>query len=282
MFPGKNIKIIMDGKKINKLKKILEDMGSVIIAFSGGVDSSFLLKVAENVLGKNVIAVTAKSPTYPKREFEDAKKIAKILNCRQIIIDSNEMKIKEFRNNPKNRCYFCKKELFLKLISIKNKYKFNFVADGTNYDDLNTFRPGLKALEELGIRSPLADAGLTKEEIRKYSRLLNLSTWNKPAFSCLSSRFPYGEEISKFKLEKIEKAESFLHSLGFRQVRVRYQYPIARIEIEKEEIPKILQSNIRGKMIKKLKKIGFEYITLDLEGYRSGSMDELKECNINY
>jgi len=281
MFPGKNIKIIMDRKKINKLKKILKDMGSLIIAFSGGVDSSFLLKVAENVLGKNVIAVTAKSLTYPKREFEDAKRIARSLNCRQIIIDSNEMKIKEFRNNPKNRCYFCKKELFLKLISIKNKYNFNFVVDGTNYDDLNTFRPGLKALKELGIRSPLAEAGLTKEEIRKYSRLLNLTTWNKPSFACLSSRFPYGEEITKSKLKKIENAEDFLRSLGFRQIRVRYHYPIARIEIEKEEIPKILQSNIREKMIKKLKKIGFEYITLDLEGYRSGSMDELKECNIN-
>ncbi len=281
MFPGKNIKMIMDRKKINKLKKILEDMGSLIIAFSGGVDSSFLLKVAENVLGKNAIAVTAKSLTYPKRELKDAKRIARSLNCRQIIIDSNELKIKEFRNNSKNRCYFCKKELFLKLISIKNKYKFNFVVDGTNYDDLNTFRPGLKALKELGIRSPLAEAGMTKEEIRKYSRMLNLSTWNKPSFSCLLSRFPYGEEISKFKLEKIEKAESFLHSLGFRQVRVRYHHPIARIEIEKEEIPKILQSNIREKMIKKLKKIGFEYITLDLEGYRSGSMDEPKECNIN-
>ncbi len=274
MFPGKNIKMIMDRKKINKLKKILKDMGSLIIAFSGGVDSSFLLKVAENVLGKNVIAVTAKSLTYPRRELKDAKRIARSLNCRQIIIDSNELKIKEFRNNLKNRCYFCKKELFLKLISIKNKYKFNFVVDGTNYDDLNTFRPGLKALKELGIRSPLAEAGLTKEEIRKYSKILNLSTWNKPAFSCLSSRFPYGEEISEFKLKKIGKAESFLHSLGFRQVRVRYHYPIARIEIEKEEIPKILQSNIREKMIKQLKKIGFEYITLDLEGYRSGSMDK--------
>ncbi|TET15320.1 MAG: ATP-dependent sacrificial sulfur transferase LarE [Actinobacteria bacterium] len=264
----------MDRKKINKLKKILKDMGSLIIAFSGGVDSSFLLKVAENVLGKNVTAVTAKSLTYPRRELKDAKRIARSLNCRQIIIDSNELKIKEFRNNPKNRCYFCKKELFLKLISIKDKYKFNFVADGTNYDDLNTFRPGLKALKELGIRSPLAEAGLSKEEIRKYSKMLNLSTWDKPAFSCLSSRFPYGEEITESKLKKIGKAESFLHSLGFRQVRVRYHYPIARIEIEKEEIPKILQSNIREKMIKQLKKIGFEYITLDLEGYRSGSMDK--------
>jgi uncharacterized protein len=265
----------MDDKKINELKKILKEMESAIIAFSGGVDSSFLLTVAKKVLGKNIIAVTAKSPTYPKDELKDAKKIAKSLNCRHIIVDSNELEIEEFRNNPINRCYFCKKELFLKLISIKNRYKFNFVADGTNCDDLNKFRPGLEALKELGIRSPLADAKLTKKEIRKYSRLLNLSTWNKPAFACLSSRFPYGEEISKSKLKKIEKAENFLHSLGFKQIRVRYHYPIVRIEIEKEEIPRILQYNIREKIIKKLKKIEFEYITLDLEGYRSGSMDEL-------
>lgn len=246
----------MDDKKINELKKILKEMGSAIIAFSGGVDSSFLLKVAKKVLGKNIIAVTAKSPTYPKSELGDAKKITKSLNCKHIIIDSNELEIEEFRKNPRNRCYFCKKELFLKLISIKKRYKFNFVADGTNYDDLNTPRPGLKASKELGIRNPLADAGLTKEEIRKYSRLLNLPTWNKPALACLASRFPYGEEISEFKLKKIEKAEDFLRSLGFKQIRVRYHYPIARIETEKEEIPVMLQNSIREKVIKRLKKNG--------------------------
>jgi len=265
----------MTDKKIDKLKILLKEMGSVVIAFSGGVDSSFLLSVAKNELGKNVIAVTAKSPTYPKSELKDAKKIAKNLNCRHIIIDSNELEIEEFRNNPRNRCYFCKKELFLKLISIKNKYKFSFVADGTNYNDLNTYRPGIKALKELGIKSPLADAGLTKEEIRKYSRLLKLPTWNKPVFACLSSRFPYGEEISKSKLKKIEKAENFLHALGLKQIRVRYHYPIARIETGKEEIPLMLDYNIREKIIKELKRIGFEYICLDLEGYRSGSMDKL-------
>lgn len=267
--------MIIRSKKINKLEKILKDMGSVIIAFSGGVDSSFLLKVAKKVLDKNVIAITAESPTYPKNEFKDAKKIAKSMGCRHIIVSSNELEIEEFRNNSRDRCYYCKKELFQKLISIKKKHKFNFIADGTNYDDLNTFRPGLKALKELKIRSPLADAGLTKEEIRKYSRLLGMTTWNKPVFACLSSRFPYGEEISKSKLKKIEKAESFLHSLGFSQIRVRYHYPIARIEIGKEEIPRMLQRITREKIINNFKKMKFEYITLDLEGYRPGSMDEL-------
>jgi len=267
--------MIISSKKINKLEKILKDMGSVIIAFSGGVDSSFLLKVAKKVLGKNVIAVTATSPTYPKNEFKEAKKIAKSMGFRHIIVSSNELEIEEFRNNPRDRCYYCKRELFQKIISIKKKHKFNFIADGTNYDDLNTFRPGLKALKELKIRSPLADAGLTKEEIRKYSRLLGLATWNKPALACLSSRFPYGEEISKSKLKKIEKAESFLHSLGFSQIRVRYHYPIARIEIGKEEIPGMLQRSTREKIINNFKKMKFEYITLDLEGYRPGSMDEL-------
>ncbi|HEY4695545.1 MAG TPA: ATP-dependent sacrificial sulfur transferase LarE [Candidatus Hydromicrobium sp.] len=270
-----NKKSKISEKKFFKLKKIIKEMDSVIIAFSGGSDSSFLLATAAELLGEKVIAVTAKSPTYPGRELKDAKAIANRLNCRHIIINTDELELEEFINNPRNRCYFCKKELFLKLISMKNKYKFNFVADGTNYDDLNTIRPGLKALKELGIRSPLAEAGLTKEEIRKHSRLLNLSTWNKPALACLSSRFPYGEKISKSKLRKIEKAENFLYSLGFRQIRVRYHHPIARIEIEKEEIPRMLQHNIREKIIKRLKKMEFEYITLDLEGYRTGSMDKL-------
>ncbi len=270
-------KNITSEKKIFKLKKIIKEMASMIIAFSGGTDSSFLLALSVEILGEKVIAVTAKSPTYPEKELTEAKAIVDRLNCRHKIINTDELEIEEFRNNPRNRCYFCKKELFLKLISIKNKYKFNFVADGTNYDDLNTFRPGIKALKELGIRSPLAEAGLTKEEIRKYSKLLNLSTWNKPALACLASRFPYGEEISESKLKKIEKAENFLYSLGFKQIRVRYHHPIARIEIEKEEIPRMFQHNNREKIVERLKKMGFEYITLDLEGYRTGSMDKLQQ-----
>ena len=264
----------MDNKKNDKLKKIIKNSGSMIIAFSGGVDSSFLLKTAVKVLGENVIAVTAKSPLYPKNEFKSAKKIIKDLNCRHIIIDFNQLKIENFKNNPINRCYICKKELLSRLIMIKNKYKFNIVADGTNSEDLNTYRPGLKALKESGIISPLACAGLTKKEIRKYSRLLELPNWDKPAQSCLASRFPYGEKITKSKLKKIEKAEDYLHSLGFKQKRARYCYPGVRIEIGNEEIPRLIQGNCRDKIIRELKKIGFIYISLDLEGYRPGSFDE--------
>ncbi|MDD5622701.1 MAG: ATP-dependent sacrificial sulfur transferase LarE [Actinomycetota bacterium] len=268
-----NKKSTISEKKFLKLKKIIKEINSVVIAFSGGTDSSFLLAVASQSPGEKVIAVTAKSPTYTGRELKEVKAAANKLGCRHIIINTNELEIEEFINNPRNRCYFCKKELFLKLISIKNKYKFDFVADGTNYDDLNKYRPGLRALKELGIRSPLAEAGLTKEEIRQYSELLNLPTWNKPDLSCLASRLPYGEKISKSVLKKIEKAEDFLYSLGFRQIRIRYHDPIARIELGKDEIPKILQYNNMEKIIRRLKRMGFEYITLDLEGYRSGSMD---------
>lgn len=262
-------------EKINGLKEILTQMKSVVVAFSGGVDSSFLLKLAVEALGKNVIAATAKSPTFPRKEIEHAKKITKTFGCKHIIINSSELEIEEFKNNPKNRCYYCKKELFSSLISIKNQNNFNFVIDGTNYDDFKTFRPGIKAAKELGIRSPLVESRLTKKEIREYSRLIGLSTWNKPAFACLASRIPYGEKITRSKLEKIDKAESFLYSLGFEQNRVRYHKPIVRIEVEKEKIPEILNKDIREKIINKLKQIGFEYITIDLEGYRSGSMDEV-------
>lgn len=266
-------KSIVSEKKFLKLKKIIKEMDSVVIAFSGGTDSSFLLAVAARSPGMKVIAATAKSPAYPERELKEAKATANKLGCSHMIISTNELEIKEYANNNKNRCYLCKKELFLKLISLKNKYKFNFVADGTNYDDLNKYRPGLQALKELGIRSPLAEAGLTKEEIRQYSRLLNLPTWNKQELSCLASRLPYGEKITKPVLKKIEKAEDFLYSLGFKQIRIRHHGPIARIELGKGEIPKILQYNNIEKIIRRLKKIGFEYITLDLEGYRTGSMD---------
>lgn len=261
-------------EKIKKLESILKNMGSVVIAFSGGADSSLLLKIAVAILGNNVIAVTKRSPLFPKKELSDAKKIAKGFNCRHIFINFNELDIEEFRNNPKNRCYICKKNLFLKLITIKDKYKFNCVADGTNYNDFHTFRPGLKALTELKIKSPFLECRITKEDIRRYSKILNIKTWNKPSFSCLAARIPYNEEISILKLHKIEKAEECLSNLGFSQVRVRYHYPIARIEVEKSEFTKTTEDRVREEIIKEFKKIGFKYITIDLEGYRSGSMDE--------
>jgi uncharacterized protein len=264
----------MYDKKIERLEKIIKDSGSMIIAFSGGADSSYLLKKAVKVLGEYVIAVTARSPVYLKSELKDAKRFTKRLNCRHIILDQNQLKIKGFINNTINRCYVCKKDLLLKLISIKNKYKFNIVADGTNHDDLGRYRPGLKALKELGVQSPLADACLTKEEIREHSRLLNLHTWNKPAMACLASRFPYGSKITKIKLKKVERAEEYLCSLGFKQRRVRYLYPTAKIEVEKDEIPRLTQKDIIDKIVKEFKKIGFFYISVDPQGYRPGALTD--------
>ncbi|MBC7333889.1 MAG: ATP-dependent sacrificial sulfur transferase LarE [Actinobacteria bacterium] len=261
-------------EKIKRLKEILTGMKSVVVAFSGGVDSSLLLKLAIESLGKNVIAVTAKSPTFPEREIEEATKIARMFGCKHMIINSNELQIEEFKTNPKNRCYYCKKELFSNLISIKNDNGFDFVVDGTNFDDSTTFRPGMQASKELGIRSPLLESSLTKQEIREYSKEIGLPTWDRPAFACLASRIPYGQKITSSKLRKIEEAESFLLFLGFKQVRVRYHEPVARIEVEKDKIPEILDKTLREKIIAKLKEIGFKYITIDLEGYRSGSMDE--------
>jgi len=261
-------------EKVKKLEIILKNMSSVVIAFSGGADSCLLLKMAVDILGNNVIAVTAKSPLFPKKELSNAKKIAKSFNCRHIFIDFNELKIEEFRNNSKNRCYICKKDLFLKLITIKDKYKFNYAADGTNYNDYHTFRPGLKALAELNIKSPFLECKITKEEIRQYSKILNIKTWNKLSLSCLATRIPYNEKISLLKLHKIEKAEECLSKLGFSQFRVRYHHPTARIEAEKSEFTKTTEGRVREEIIKEFKKIGFKYITIDLEGYRSGSMDE--------
>ncbi len=264
----------MTGKKINKLKTLLKKMESVVLAFSGGVDSTFLLNIAKNEPGVKVIAVTARFPAFPESELKDSMKISKNLGCRHIVINFNQLEINELKNNPKNRCYYCKKNLFIELIRLKNKFNFNYVIDGTNYDDLSTFRPGIKALRELGVKSPLADAGMTGEEIRSFSKQLSLPTWNKPSLSCLLSRLPYDTIISESVLNKIKKAEIFLRAAGFKQVRVRCHHSVARIEVDREELPMMIDPNMRVKVVKKLKNIGFKYICLDLEGYRPGSMDE--------
>jgi uncharacterized protein len=264
--------------KFKHLKESLKKMGKVLVAFSGGVDSTFLLKVAHDTLGsEKVLAITADSETYPQTERKEALRLAKNmgLDGRHRMIKTSELKIKNFSKNPKDRCYHCKYELFSKLKEIAKKNKIYYVLDGSNYSDRDDFRPGRKALQKLGIRSPLLESELTKDEIRAFSRKLKLPTWNKPAFACLSSRIPYGERITLEKLKRIEKAEDFLKSLGFAQLRVRNHYGIARIELEPKELKNLTDERLRKKIYVKLKGLGFTYITLDLMGYRTGSMNEV-------
>ena len=265
--------------KLQNLKKSLLNMGSVAVAYSGGVDSTFLLKVAKDTLGDKAIAVTAKSSTYPEREFKEAKDYASRIGAEHIVIISEELEIEGFAKNPVNRCYFCKRELFTKIRDVADKKNINAILDGSNCDDTGDFRPGMKAAEELNVISPLKDAGMTKSDIRELSKKMNIPTWNKPSFACLSSRFPYGNEITEPKLKMVEKAEQFLLDMGFTQVRVRHHGEIARIEVNSDERNKFFNLNVMDKVAAELKKIGFKYVTLDLLGYRTGSMNEVLTQN---
>ncbi len=265
--------------KIKKLKQILERLGKVVIAFSGGVDSSFLLKAAKDALADdNVLAVTAVSETYTGSELKQARRFAKKLGVKHKIIFTKELKNKNFTKNPVDRCYYCKKELFGKLAEIVKKEGFNYALDASNTDDARDYRPGSKAKKEFGIRSPLMEAGFSKDDIRRYSKRLKLETADMPSMACLASRFPYGEKINKKALKKIEAAEDFIKRQGISQVRVRCHDNIARIEVEKENIKIFVNKRICDKITKRLRQLGFKYITLDLEGYRTGSLnEELKE-----
>ncbi len=260
-------------KKLIKLKKIISGMKSAVLAFSGGVDSTFLLKAASLVLPKDkLLAVTACSPTYTKEELECAKGTASAFGVRHQVIKTYELNDKRFASNPVNRCYYCKSELFAKLKKIAKDKKLNFVVDASNVSDLSDYRPGAKAKKELGVRSPLQEAGLSKDEIRYLSKKLGLKDWNKPALACLASRIPYGKEISAALLTRINKAEQYIRSLGFPEVRVRHYNGLCRIEVARDNIASL--SRRRDKIIDKLKKLGYNYITLDLEGYRTGSLNE--------
>lgn len=262
-------------EKFQLLKENIKNKGSAVVAFSGGVDSTFLVKVVSEVLGDNMLAITATSSTYPERELKEAIQYAKDLGIQHQIISSEELEIEGFANNPKNRCYYCKKELFTKIKAIANENNLAFVFDGSNLDDEGDFRPGMKAARELEVVSPLKEANLTKEDIRVLSKELGLPTWNKPAFACLSSRFPYGIQITAPKLKMVEEAEQFLLDMGIRQVRVRHHGEIARIEVEPEERVRFFDVEMMNLVGERFKEIGFTYVTLDMLGYRTGSMNEV-------
>jgi len=260
---------------MNRLQALLREMKQVVIAFSGGVDSTFLLRVAVDALGaQNVLALTATSPTYPEFEFQQACELAREIGAQQIVIESNELEIPGFADNPPRRCYHCKFELFSLCLEQAKERGFDTVLDGSNLDDLGDYRPGRDAVTELEVRSPLMEAELTKEEIRALSRQLGLRTWDKQAFACLSSRFPYGTTITLERLRQIDQCETFLRENGFRNYRVRYHDAIARVEVAPEEIHRLLDAELRDRLVATFKKTGFTFVTLDLEGYRTGSMNE--------
>lgn len=257
--------------KFQRLQEIFNDMGEVIVAFSGGVDSALLADVAHRVLGRRAVAVIAKSPSLPLRELRIAEEVASGIGIRLIAVDTFELEKAEYRANRGDRCYFCKDELFTAIARVVQETGIRWVAYGENADDLHDYRPGRKAAEEHGVRAPLREAGLTKSDVRALARSLELPVWDKPAFACLSSRFPVGTEITAELLRQVERSEDVLWSLGFRQFRVRHHGPIARIEVPKDEFDRLIRH--ADEIVAALNTYGYRFVTMDLAGYRSGSLN---------
>jgi uncharacterized protein len=268
---------IIKGKYLN-LRDTMSRMGSALVAFSGGVDSTLVLAVGKEVLGDNILAVTVQSPLYPNSHIKNASKIAASLRVEQIVITTDELSNGEFVSNPPERCYLCKHDLFSKLIEIAVREGIAEVVDGTQTDDISDYRPGMEAAKELGIRSPLLEAGFAKYEVRALSRELGLSTWNIPPGPCLASRIPYGQKITREKLRAIEKGEEYLIELGLSQVRLRYiEEKTARIEVSPSSLRMLVEEGVRERVLEKMKSLGFRYVTVDLACYRTGSLNETFE-----
>ena len=262
-------------EKYSSLQSRLLELGSLAVAFSGGVDSTFLLQVAHDVLGDRTLAVTAAPPFVPVREQKEASDYCREAGIRQIVIPPEVLNIDSIRHNPPDRCYHCKRLIFGKIIEAAQQNGIPYVAEGSNTDDTGDYRPGMRAIRELGVLSPLLDAGLSKSDIRSLSKELDLPTWDKPSFACLASRFVYGEAITDERLAMVDRAEQLLLDLGFRQFRVRIHGDLARIEILPDDFKKIMEADCREKVYSELKAYGFSYVTLDLAGYRTGSMNEV-------
>lgn len=260
--------------KYEHLKNIVAQAGKVAVAFSGGVDSSLLLKVCFDVLGQDVLAVTASSESFPEREVEAARDMARTIGCRHQIIQTRELELPGFSENPPYRCYLCKQELFGKISEVAARQGIRVIFDGSNADDLGDYRPGRRAAKEAAVRSPLEEAGLGKEELRSLSRMLGLPNWDRPSFACLASRFPYHTKITGQSLRQVEQAEAFLWQLGMKVFRVRHHDTVARIELGDQEMGRLWRESLAPAIVEALKSVGYTYVALDLEGYRSGSMNE--------